>query len=105
MDRKERLATALETATFYAVIAMWDAEKKIHEKDLQFYMMANNGKFGKEVDIFLWMDKDGDGKVNEDEANIYLKRMNLGGFDKNSSFAYFDRNKDGFLSLREISSG
>jgi Ca2+-binding EF-hand superfamily protein len=50
------------------------------------------------------MDKDGDGKVTEGEATIYLERMGLRGFDKNSSFAYFDKNKDGFLSVKEISS-
>jgi hypothetical protein len=40
--------------------------------------------------------------VTEEKANEYLKRMGLGGIDKNSSSAYFVKNKDGFLSLREI---
>jgi hypothetical protein len=48
------------------------------------------------------MDKDGDGKVNEEQATIYLEIMGLDGFNKNSSFAYFDK-KAGFLSLREVS--
>jgi hypothetical protein len=65
---------------------------------------GDDGKFGKVLDISQWMDKDGDGKVTEGEATIYLERMGLSGFDKNSSFAYFDKNKDGFLSVKEISS-
>jgi Ca2+-binding EF-hand superfamily protein len=61
------------------------------------------------VDIFLWMDKDGDGTVTEGKVINYLKRMGLCRFDgaggKSSSFAYFDKNKDRCLSLRELSSG
>jgi hypothetical protein len=29
--------------------------------------ILDSGKFVKDVDIFQWMDKDGDGKVNEEE--------------------------------------
>jgi hypothetical protein len=51
------------------------------------------------------MNKNGDGKVTEEKVIIHLERMGLIGFDKNSSFAYFDENNDKLLSVREISSG
>jgi hypothetical protein len=76
------------------------------------FHVGDDGKFGKESNNFQWMDTDGNGKVMEGVANNYLKRMGLCGFYatigcKNSSFAYFDidKNKDGFLTLREIQNG
>jgi len=57
------------------------------------------------VSVFCSIDKDFDGKITLDELLIYMLEEGMDIDDCSSLFSRMDKNKDGFLSSEEFSSG